>query len=64
VSGVAPDLERHLVDYALDQLGVLGRAAGLQYVRGCLDVWRREYGDALADKVAAQVRAAAQKGRP
>jgi hypothetical protein len=43
---------------------VLGRAAGLQYVRGCLDVWRREYGDALADKVAAQVRAAAQKGRP
>lgn len=51
------DVERHLIAFAMDQIETIGGWRGLHYVRACLDLWRREYGDAVADRVAKRVRA-------
>jgi hypothetical protein len=57
------DIERHLIAFAMDQIETIGGWRGLHYVRACLDLWRREYGDAVADRVARRVREEVKKRR-
>ncbi len=50
------DIERHLIAFSLDQIDTIGGWRGLHYVLACIDLWRVEYGDEVADRVANRVR--------
>lgn len=55
------DIVAELIAFARDQLAVLGDWRGRAYVRDCIELWRREYGDAVAQAVAAQTLAKPHK---
>lgn len=44
------EVAEHLTHFAKDQLRTLG-AAGPAYVRRCAELWRTEYGEAVAQAV-------------
>jgi len=60
---MSEDIVAELAGFALDQAQTIGGWRGKFYVRDCLDVWRREYGDRVADAVAARVRGELQQGK-
>jgi len=48
-------IEKHLIDFAKDQLSVMKGWEGRAYVRRCLQLWEQEYGKETADLVRASL---------
>ena len=56
-------IEDHLIDWGRMMIRDLGEQMAKPYLRGCVRLWRKEYGEVIADRAAKEIAAMFGKGK-